>query len=67
MVLENEIYEDSYLHYKKKSRGEKNNDLHGAKPMNDSNYTNFNNNNNMKRSETKTSTWVFKTPPKEVT
>ena len=60
IVLEDEIYEDAYMYYRKKSRSEKTSDL----------YNPMKNLSNTSRQEHKpkitTSTWVFKTPPKEV-
>lgn len=59
MVLDNEIYEDAYLFYKKKSRSEKNEDMNSSKH-------NYNRpHDTPKYTETKQSTWVFKAPPKE--
>lgn len=61
IVLDNEIYEDAYLFHKRKSRGDKNEDLN--KTMH--NYNRPHNATKPKYTETQQSTWVFKTPPKE--
>ena len=60
LVLDNEIYEDSYLFWRKKSRNEKSENPN--KTMNN----NYDNSKNSRYTRTKTSSWVFKTPPKEV-
>ena len=59
-VLTEEIYEDAYMHYRRKTRGEKNSDLH--KPMKNLSKTQK----QERKPASSTSTWVFKTPPKEV-
>ena len=60
LVLDNEIYEDSYLYWRRKSRNEKKENQNN--PMNN----NYDDAKNPRYTQSKTSTWVFKTPPKEV-
>ena len=58
VVLDNNIYEDSYMFFRRKSRN-----IDKDKTMN-SPKSNLNSTN--KKAQVSTSTWVFKTPPKEV-